>query len=170
MTENNTNTNEVAITLQYIKDMSLEVPHAPQIFAKLNTPPQIGVDLNIDTANLGNDNYEVTLHIRTNASSESEPLFIFELAYSAVCIAKVPAEQLEPFLLIEIPAMLFPYARQIISSNLSAAGLPPLMLNPVDFAAIYRAKKAQQANNKPQAKADSNTSKEPAKAKTKKAK
>lgn len=151
MTENNPISNEVAITMQYIKDMSLEVPHAPQVFTKLVTPPQIGVDLHIDTVNLGNDNYEVTLNLRTNATAEKEPLFIFELSYSAVCMAKIPAEQIEPLLLIEIPRMIFPYARQIITSNLAAAGLPPLMLTPVDFAALYQAKKAQQKPAEPEA-------------------
>jgi len=143
MTENNPIPNEVAITMQYIKDLSLEIPHAPQIFTKTATPPQIGVDLNIDTADLGDNNYEVTLNLKTNANIEKDPLFILELSYSAVCMAKLPPEQLEQFLLIEIPGLLFPYARQIITSNLSAAGLPPLMLSPVDFAALYRAKKAQ---------------------------
>ena len=136
--------NEVSINMQYIKDMSLEVPHAPQIFAKLNTPPQIGVDLNIDAQKLLEDQFEVTLNIRINANAEKEPLFIFELSYAAACTIKLPEEQKEPVLYIEIPRMLFPYARQVISSNLAEAGLPPLMLTPVDFAAVYKRKKEQQ--------------------------
>ena len=140
-----TQTNEVSINMQYIKDMSLEVPHAPQIFTKLATPPQIRVDLNIDSKKLNDDQYEVTLNLRINADADKEALFIFELAYAAACTVKIPEEQKEPILYIEIPKMLFPYARQIISTNLSEAGLPPLMLTPVDFAAAYRSKKAQQA-------------------------
>lgn len=136
--------NEVLINMQYIKDMSLEVPHAPQIFAKLTTPPQIGVDLNIDTAALNNNQYEVTLNLRINAEAQKEPLFIYELSYAAACTIKVPEEQLEPLLFIEIPRIIFPFARQIISTNLAEAGLPPLMLTPVDFAAVYKNKKEQQ--------------------------
>ena len=136
--------NEVSINMQYIKDMSLEVPHAPQIFTKLQTQPQIGIDLNIDAQKLNEDQYEVTLNIRINANAEKESLFIFELSYAAACTVKIPEEQKEPLLYIEFPRMLFPYARQIISSNLAEAGLPPLMLTPVDFAAIYRSKKEQQ--------------------------
>ena len=140
----NTQANEVSINMQYIKDMSLEVPHAPQIFTKMATPPQIRVDLNIDGSKLNDDQYEITLNLRINADVDKEPLFIFELAYAAACTVKIPEEQKEQVLYIDIPQMLFPYARQIISTNLAEAGLPPLMLTPVDFAAVYKSKKAQQ--------------------------
>jgi preprotein translocase subunit SecB len=86
--------------------------------------------------------------MRINAKVAEEPLFIFELSYAAACTVKIPDENKEPVLYIEIPRMLFPYARQIISSNLAEAGLPPLMLTPVDFAAVYKAKKEQQAASK----------------------
>lgn len=141
----NTPANEVSLNIQYIKDMSLEIPHAPQIFTKLATPPQINIDLNIDTNNFDNEQYEVVLNLRINANTGDEPLFIFELAYAAACTIKLPEEQKEPVLFIEIPKLLFPYARQIISSNLAEAGLPPLMLAPVDFNAVYKAKKEQKA-------------------------
>lgn len=147
MTENNTQ-NEVSINMQYIKDMSLEVPHAPQIFSKLTTQPQIGINLDVDTTKLNDNLYEVVLNLHINADLQNEPLFIYEVSYAAACTIKVPEEQEEPVLFIEIPRLLFPYARQIISTNLSEAGLPPLMLTPVDFAAVYRAKKAQEASNK----------------------
>jgi len=147
MSDNKEN-NEVSINLQYIKDISLEVPHAPEIFTKVTQPPKINVDLNIDAQKLNNEQFEVTLNMRINADVAEEPLFIFELSYAAACTIKLPEEQKEPVLYIEIPRMLFPYARQIISSNLAEAGLPPLMLTPVDFAAVYRAKKEQQAASK----------------------
>ena len=128
---------EVTLNMQYIRDMSLEVPHAPEIFSKLN------VDLNIDVNKLNENNFEVTLNLRIDADINEEKLFIFELAYAAACTVQLPEEKLEPVLFIEIPKLLFPYARQIISSNLANAGLPPLMLTPVDFAAVYRSKKEQ---------------------------
>ncbi len=146
--DNAAQTNEVALNIQYIKDMSLEVPHAPEIFSKLNMPPQLNVDLNIDVNKLTDNQFEVVLNLRINADVEKEKLFIFELSYAAACTIKLPEEQIEPVLFIEIPKLLFPFARHIISSNLANAGLPPLMLTPVDFAAVYKAKKAQQpANN-----------------------
>jgi len=135
---------EIGINMQYIKDMSLEVPHAPAVFAKLTTQPQISVDLNIDAVKLNDSQFEVTINLHLDADIADEKLFIFELAYAASCTIPLPEDKLEPVLFIEIPKMLFPYARQIISSNLANAGLPPLMLTPVDFAAVYQAKKAQQ--------------------------
>lgn len=143
--ENLNETAELAITMQYIKDMSLETPHAPHIFTKLNNPPKLNVDLNIDTNKLADNQYEVALNIKVNADIENEKLFIFELSYAAACIVKIPEEMIEQALLIQIPTMLFPYARQILSSNLADAGLPPLMLSPIDFTAVYRSKKEQQA-------------------------
>ncbi len=136
---------EVSLNMQYIRDMSLEVPHAPEIFSKLNTQPKINVDLNIDVNKLNEKNFEVTLNLRLNADISNEALFIFELSYAAACTVQLPEEQIEPVLFIEIPKLLFPYARQIISSNLANAGLPPLMLTPVDFAAVYKKKKEQMA-------------------------
>ncbi len=144
---NTAETNEVTLNIQYIKDMSLEVPHAPEIFSKLNTPPQLNVDLNIDVNKLTTNQFEVALNLRINADAEKEKLFIFELSYAAACTVSLPEEQIEPVLFIEIPKLLFPYARQIVSSNLANAGLPPLMLTPVDFAAVYKAKKSQQTTN-----------------------
>lgn len=144
---NSAETNEVTLNIQYIKDMSLEVPHAPEIFSKLNTPPQLNVDLNIDVNKLNTNQYEVTLNLRINADAEKEKLFILELSYAAACTVNLPENQIEPVLFIEIPKLLFPYARQVVSSNLANAGLPPLMLTPVDFAAVYSAKKSQQTAN-----------------------
>lgn len=140
---NSPETAEVAINAQYIKDISLEVPHAPAIFTKLTTQPQIGVDLNIDVNKLADKDYEITLNLKINADINKEKLFIFELSYAAACMISVPEDKLEPILFIEIPKLIFPYARQIVSSNLANANLPPLMLSPVDFAAIYRSKKEQ---------------------------
>lgn len=144
--DNSTTTNEVSLNAQYIKDMSLEVPHAPAVFSKLSTPPQINIDFSIDVNKLTEEQFEVILNIRVNADIQKDKLFIFELSYAAACTVKLPEEQLEPVLSIEIPKLLFPYARQIISSNLTNAGLPPLMLTPIDFAAVYRARKAQESS------------------------
>ena len=135
--------NIVAINSQYIKDMSLEVPNAPEIYTKLTTQPQIGVELNIDVKKINQEHYEVVLNTRINADVNNEKLFILELAYAASCTIRLPEEQIEPVLFIEIPKMIFPFARQIIASNLSDANMPPLLLSPVDFAAIYRSKKDQ---------------------------
>lgn len=138
---NNNEQNIVSIVSQYIKDMSLEIPGAPEIYTKMSSQPQIGIELNIDVKKKENDMFEVVLNIRINADIEKEKLFIFELSYGSLNMVKLPEEQIEPVLFIEIPKMLFPFARQIIASNLAEANMPPLLLAPVDFAAIYKTKK-----------------------------
>ncbi len=138
---NNNEQNIVSIVSQYIKDMSLEIPGAPEIYTKMSSQPQIGIELNIDVKKKENDMFEVVLNIRINADIEKEKLFIFELSYGSLNMVKLPEEQIEPVLFIEIPKMLFPFARQIIASNLAEANMPPLLLAPVDFAGIYKTKK-----------------------------
>ena len=134
----------VALNMQYIKDLSLEIPHAPQIFSKLNNPPKISVDMNIDAKKIEDTQFEVTLNIRINADVNNEKLFILELSYGSISTITLPEDQIETILFIEIPQLLFPYARQIISSNLPEAGLPPLLLSPVDFVKMYQSKKENQ--------------------------
>ena len=134
----------VALNMQYIKDLSLEIPHAPQIFSKLTTAPKISVDLNIDAKKIEDTQFEVTLNVRINADVNNEKLFILELSYGSISTITLPEDQIETILFVEIPQLLFPYARQIISSNLAEAGLPPLLLSPVDFAKMYQTKKENQ--------------------------
>lgn len=147
-TEENTNNQQLPALMihsQYIKDMSLEIPLAPEIFQEMNKNPDIHVDISMNNKNLQDNTYNVTLTAKLNADLGEKKLFIIELSYAAVVSVNVPAEHLEPVLYIELPRLLFPYVRSIISNSLSAAGLPPIMLNPIDFVSLYNAKKAQEA-------------------------
>ena len=136
----------VLIQSQYIKDMSMEIPHAPAIFKKLKQHnPQVNVEVNIEAHKLEEGKtFDVLLNIRINGDIEQEKAFILELSYGAVVSLNIPEEHQEPVLMIEIPHMMFPYARQIVSTTMTNAGLPPLMLNPIDFMAIFNAKKARE--------------------------
>ena len=136
----------LAIQSQYIKDMSLEIPLAPAIFKELNQSPAISVDINIANNKLEEDNfYNVSLTAKINADLGDKKLFIVEITYACVAYVNLPAEHLEPVLFIELPRLLFPFVRSAIANNLSAAGLPPIMLNPIDFVGLYNAKKAKEA-------------------------
>ena len=144
-TNNNQQLPALMIHSQYIKDMSLEIPLAPEIFQEMNKNPDIHVDISMNNKSLENNVYNVTLTAKIDADLGEKKLFIVELSYAAVVSINVPAEHLEPILYIELPRLLFPYVRSIISNSLSAAGLPPIMLNPIDFVSLYNAKKAQKA-------------------------
>ncbi|MBE6452808.1 MAG: protein-export chaperone SecB [Alphaproteobacteria bacterium] len=139
----------IIIHNQYIKDLSLEIPHAPKIFKSIDTQPQIKIDVNIGAEPIEGNTFEVSLTFRIDGDVKSEKFFILEMTYAGIITVNVPDKHKEPVLMIEAPHLLFPYARQAISSALFNGGLPPLMLNPVDFAGMFNARKqAEQNSNK----------------------
>ena len=150
MTEQKNNEQQPAIMIksQYIKDMSLEIPFAPEIFSEMNTQPQVHVDMGMKNDAHEDGSYVVSLEVKMDADINDKKLFIVELTYCANLDLNVQEEQKEPVLMIELPRLMFPFVRSIIASNLANAGLPPLMLNPIDFVAMYQAKKAQEAATK----------------------
>ena len=130
---------------QYIKDLSFEVPGAPGIFSELTSPPEIPIQVDIRVNKLGDISYEVVLRIRIEATLQTKPVFIVELDYAGVFTVHAPAEHHEPLLTIEAARLLFPFARAIIADVTRDGGLPPLVLQPVDFVQVYRARMEQQA-------------------------
>ncbi len=146
--ENQPQTPAVAVHNQYIRDLSLEIPHAPEIFKKLDVQPQIKIDVNINAAPVEGNVYNVELAFRIDGDVNEEKFFILEMTYGGIVSLNVPEEHKEPVLMIEIPHMLFPYARQAITNTLFNGGLPPLMLNPIDFVAMYNARRQSAAAEK----------------------
>lgn len=138
----------IMINSQYIKDLSMEIPHAPHIFNKMNeNAPKIDIEVNLESQALEENIYNVLLNLTINGDVKEEKAFILELSYGAVVTLNIPEEHREPVLMIEIPHMLYPFVRQIIANTLTSAGLPALMLNPIDFMAMYNAKKAKEQKN-----------------------
>ncbi|MCC7271485.1 MAG: protein-export chaperone SecB [Alphaproteobacteria bacterium] len=136
----------VAINAQYIRDLSFENPNAPQIMAEMRQPPQIEVKVDVKVRNLAEHVFEVVLAMSATAKVAEKTAFVVELEYGAVVTlaADLPQEHVGAVLLIEIPRMLFPFARQIIGDATRDGGFPPLLLNPIDFADLYRRQQAQQ--------------------------
>ena len=145
----NANENKVPSILihnQYIKDLSLEIPHAPEVFSE-HGQPDIKIDVDIQAKNIKDNQYNVDLNFRIDGDINGQKLFIMEISYAGFVSVNVPAEHQEAVLMIEIPHMLFPYARQAISSTLANGGLPPILLNPIDFVALYKAKHQKAKTN-----------------------
>lgn len=130
----------ITINSQYIKDLSLEIPYAPEIFKEMTSQPNLKVDVAIESKKI-NESYNVTLKVNLNGDINDKKLFVLELSYAALVTLNVPQEHIEPIIAIEIPRLLFPFARNIVTQCLTEGGLPPLMLNPIDFAALYMARK-----------------------------
>jgi preprotein translocase subunit SecB len=135
----------IVVKAQYTKDLSFENPNAPESLARLQAAPQVNINVSVDTSQLENRDWEVTIEIKAEATSDSETVFIIELVYGGVfeIDEQVPEDNLRPMLLIECPRLLFPFAREILSSATRDGGLPPLLLQPIDFVQLYRQKFAQ---------------------------
>jgi preprotein translocase subunit SecB len=130
---------QVSILAQYVKDLSVENPSAPQVYS-WQVQPQLDVQFNLNVQDAGDGVHEVTLKFDISARSDNGAHFVVDLSYAGLfAIRNVPEEALSPFLLIEAPRLLFPFARQVISEAVSSTGFPPLMLDPIDFASAYMA-------------------------------
>ncbi len=129
----------IHVNAQYIKDLSFEVPGAPTIFAEMQGgQPDISVQVNLNAQPLAEKLYEVVLHLNIEAKVNDKPAFIAELAYGGVFTLNVPDEHVQPMLLIEAPRLLFPFARNIIADATRDGGFPPMLLQPIDFVALFR--------------------------------
>lgn len=142
-------TPSVAINVQYVKDLSFENPGAPASLTAMKEAPQIEVALNLEAKVVEGDSHEVTLQITANAKSADKSLFVVELSYAGLfTLTNIPADQKELILLIHCPTILFPFARRILADATRDGGFQPLMLEPIDFAGLYQARKEQESATK----------------------
>lgn len=154
------------VNAQYVKDLSFEVPNAPEVFSTLKSQPAVNINLDVQARRLqdGQDVFEVTLQIKAEAVEappaqngapngaanesgeiDAKPVFIAELAFCGVfTLTGVPQESIEPVLLVECPRLLFPYARNILADVTRDGGFPPVLLQPIDFVALWQSRRAQQ--------------------------
>lgn len=149
MTETNQAENNqpvFSIEKLYVKDMSLEVPGAPQIFLEREAP-QVNVQLRTEGSNVDEGIYEITLTVTVTATiGEERTLFLVEVAQAGIFqIRNVPEEELEPVMMIGCPNILFPYAREAVSDAVTRAGFQPVLLSPVNFEALYQSQRQQQS-------------------------
>src|SRR5213596_1618040 len=134
--DNNTQP-QVSIFAQYVKDLSVENPSAPEVFS-WQVQPNLDVQFNLNVQGAGEGVHEVTLKFDISARSDNGVHFVVDLSYAGLFgIRNLPPEALQPFLFIEAPRLLFPFARQIVAEAVSNTGFPPLLLDPIDFAAAY---------------------------------
>lgn len=125
----------------YVKDLSLEIPNAPQIFLERD-PPQVDVQLHHSATNVEEGLYESVLTVTVTAKIGEKTVFLVEAGQAGIfTIRNIPQGDLEPVLGIACPNILFPYAREVISDAVVRAGFPPVLLNPVNFEALYQAQK-----------------------------
>jgi len=134
---------QIGVLAQYVKDLSFENPNAPRSLAPSGQQPTINIQVNVDAAPMsgatGGTDFEVKLRLEGKAEIQGMVLFGFELVFAgAFRIQNVPAESLQPVVMIECPRLLFPFAREIVATAVRNGGFPPLLLEPIDFVTLYR--------------------------------
>jgi preprotein translocase subunit SecB len=128
----------LSVMAQYTKDFSFENPNAPNSLMQ-QQPPQIGIQINVNPRQLSNSDFEVELKLEGKAETNGSVMFAFDLSYAGVFrLTNIPQESLGPLLMIECPRLLFPFAREIVSTAIANGGYPPLLLQPIDFVSLYQ--------------------------------
>lgn len=158
-----TQTTPLTLNIQYTKDLSFEVPNAPQIYTILRQAPTVNINLDVQVRRLQDDAhvYEVILATRAEAThptpaegangsgasaegGQDMTVFIADLAYAGIfTLTDIPENQIEPVLLVECPRLLFPFARNILADVTRDGGFPPVMLGPVDFVGLWQSRREQ---------------------------
>lgn len=145
----------IQVVAQYVKDLSFENPIAP-VSTTIRPQVELGVDLQARPAGQGDGPnqglYEVEMKLRAEAKHEDKPAFLIELVYAGLFLLhNIPDEARTQVLMIEAPHILFPFVRRIVADVIRDGGLPTLMIEPIDFAALYRSKMAEMQQAQTQA-------------------
>ena len=128
---------QAAAIAQYIKDLSVESPNSPQVF-QWQTQPQVDVQFNINVDRIADEVHEIVLRINVAAKSDQGTHFLVDLSYGGLFgLRNFPDEALGPFMLVDAPTLIFPFARQVIAEAVQNTGFPPLLLEPIDFGRAF---------------------------------
>ncbi|MCF8462846.1 MAG: protein-export chaperone SecB [Rickettsiaceae bacterium] len=141
------NTAHLAIQAQYIVDLSFENPRVPMSLVAINARPQVDLNLDIDIKNIEKeeDVFQVSLHINAKVTHENEVLYILDLVYAGLFkLSYIPKENYPIILAVEGPRHLFPFVRKIVADTTQNGGFQPLMIDPIDFGALYKKRMEEQ--------------------------
>jgi preprotein translocase subunit SecB len=128
----------------YVKDLSIEVPNAPQVFLERETP-RVDVQLSTEANAIEEGHYEVVLSVTTTATVKEKTVFLVEAKQAGIFqVRNLPKDSLDLVLSITCPNILFPYARETVSDSITRSGFPPFLLAPVNFEALYQQRMQQQ--------------------------
>jgi preprotein translocase subunit SecB len=129
----------------YVKDLSLEIPHAPKIYLERESP-QVEIRIHTQAGTVDEGQFEVVVMATVTAKIGERVVFLIEVKQAGIFqIRNVPAEDMEPILAVTCPNILFPYLREVVSNLSVRGGFAPALLNPINFEAIYQQQKQQQA-------------------------
>jgi preprotein translocase subunit SecB len=140
----------LGIIAQYVKDLSFENPGAPATLRPRQKQPNLSISINVEPNRINDTDYEVELKMDARAVDGETVLFAIELVYAgAFRITNARPEDVRPITMVECPRLLFPFARQVLAEASRNGGFPPLLLDPIDFAALYRQRMANEQSPQP---------------------
>ncbi len=129
----------------YVKDISLEVPNAPQVFLE-REGPQVDIQLHHESTPVEDGIFHTLLTVTVTAKVKDKTMFLAEVAQGGIFVIRnIPQPDLDAVLGIACPNILYPYAREVVSDVVTRGGFPPVVLNPVNFEALYQAQKQAEA-------------------------
>ena len=144
---------QIRVIAQYIKDLSFENPNVRKLLDSQGEPPNLRVEVNVNASKITDKAYESAIQLKAEATNNLGTIYDLELSYAGMFeISNMPEASLEPFLLINCPTLLFPFARRLVADLTREGGFPPLLLDPIDFTGLFvkrQQDKQAQAQPKP---------------------
>ena len=144
---------QIRVIAQYIKDLSFENPNVRKLLDSQGEPPNLRVEVNVNASKITDKAYESAIQLKAEATNNLGTIYDLELSYAGMFeISNMPEASLEPFLLINCPALLFPFVRRLVADLTREGGFPPLLLDPIDFTGLFvkrQQDKQAQAQPKP---------------------
>jgi preprotein translocase subunit SecB len=133
---------QVRVLGQYIKDLSFENPNVHKLLGVPSEKPSLRIEVNVNASKIADKAFESMIQFKAEAASKVGVIYDLELTYGGLFqIENLPDQALEPFLLINCPALLFPFVRRLVADLTRDGGFPPLLLDPIDFAALFMQRK-----------------------------
>ena len=139
------------VLAQYIKDLSFENPNVQKLLDSPGEPPNLRVEVNVNASKIADKTFESAILFKAEATSKLGIIYDLELSYAGMFqIENMPEPSLEPFLLINCPSLLFPFARRLVADLTREGGFPPLLLDPIDFGGLFvKRQQEKQEQNQP---------------------
>ena len=123
---------------QYIKDLSFENPNVRRLFDNPGSPPELRIEVNVNVTKLKEKVFESAIQFKAEATNDTGVVYDLELTYAGLFeMDSMPEQMMEPFLLVNCPALIFPYLRRLVQDLTREGGFPPLVLDPIDFGSLY---------------------------------
>jgi preprotein translocase subunit SecB len=137
---------QVRVIAQYIKDLSFESPNVHKLFEGGAEAPNLRVEVNVNAGKISNAAFESVINFNAEATNKLGTIYDLELAYAGLFqVENLPEPALEPFLLIDCPALLFPFVRRLVADLTREGGFPPLLLDPINFANLFAKRQQERA-------------------------